>query len=102
MPSKEEALAAYDKIVGFDFSEVSVDGDWQKARRRGRNRQEPDRSGKLGWKWSIVTDRCGIRLAGPSTRPTGTTRLLPPTLEVAGTRGLLAEVETIWLDKGYD
>jgi transposase len=28
--------------------------------------------------------------------------LLAPTLEAASTRGLLAEVETLWLDKGYD
>jgi len=35
--------------------------------------------------------------------PTATTRSCsPPTLDNAAGRGLLAEIDTLWLDRGYD
>src|SRR5664280_50370 len=57
----QEAIAAYDKIIGLDFSEVAVDGSLQKspAGGEGTGKNSTDRA-KLGWKWSILTDAKGI------------------------------------------
>lgn len=58
---EEEALHAYDKIVGPELSDVSVDTSIQKipcgGERTGKN--STDRA-KLVWKWSILTDLNGI------------------------------------------
>lgn len=100
----EEALAAYDRIIKLDLSDVAVDGSLHKSPcgGNGTGKNPTDRS-KLGWKWSIVTDANGIPI-GWSTE--GANRndsiLLAPTLDNAGERGLLYDVETIWLDRGYD
>ena len=101
---EEEALAAYDKIIGFDFSDVSVDGSLAKSPCGGEGTgKNPTERGKLGWKWSILTDRGGIPVAWSiDAANRHDSILLPPTLETAGTRGLLVEIETLWLDKGYD
>jgi transposase len=57
----------------------------------------------LGRKWSILTDSYGIPIGWAID---GANRndsvLLAPTLDDAAGRGLLAEIETIWLDRGYD
>jgi transposase len=100
----DEAIRAYDKIVGLDLSEVAVDGSLHKspAGGEGTGRNPTDR-GKLGWKWSVLTDRNGIPLGWTTD---GANRndsvLLEPTLEDAAERGLLKDIETIWLDRGYD
>jgi transposase len=101
---QEEALAAYDKIVGLDFSDVSVDGSLAKTPCGGEGTgKNPTDRGKLGWKWSILTDRDGIPVAWSiDAANRHDTVLLAPTLEAAAARGLLSEIETIWLDKGYD
>ena len=57
-----EALAGYDRMIGLDLGEVSVDGSAQGALWRRGNREEPDRSGQLGWKWSLLADRAGISI----------------------------------------
>jgi transposase len=55
-----EALAAYDRIIGLDLSEVAVDGSLHKAPGGGEGTgKNPTDRGKLGWKWSIATDRPG-------------------------------------------
>jgi transposase len=99
-----EAIAAYDKIIGLDLSEVAVDGSLHKspAGGEGTGKNPTDRA-KLGWKWSILTDAKGIPVGWVSD---GANRndslLLEPTLAHAAERGLIADVETIWLDRGYD
>jgi transposase len=99
-----EATAAYDKIIGLDFSDVALDGSSQKspAGGEGTGKNPTDRA-KLGWKWSVLTDANGIPV-GWATQ--GANRhdsvLLEPTLDAAARHGLLAEIETIWLDRGYD
>jgi transposase len=99
-----EALAAFDKIIGLDLSDVSLDGSLHKAPGggEGTGKNPTDRS-KLGWKWSILVDAKGIPIGWVAD---GANRndsvLLAPTLDDAATRGLLADVETIWLDRGYD
>ena len=56
-----EALAAFDRVVGLDVSEVCVDGSIHKAPCGGDGTgKSPVDRGKLGWKWSIATERRGI------------------------------------------
>ena len=99
-----EAISAYDRVVGLDLSEVALDGSQHKAPAggEGTGRNPTDRA-KLGWKWSILTDRAGIPIGWCCD---GANRhdsvLLVPTLEHASTSGLVEEIETIWLDRGYD
>ena len=104
MPSPTEALDGYDRIIGLDLSDVAVDGCLHKAPVGGEGTgPNPTDRGKLGWKWSILTDRNGIPL-GWSDRRRQPQRLglLAPTLDAVAGRGLLAEVDTLWLDRGYD
>ncbi len=99
-----EAIAAYDKVIGLDLSDVAVDGSLHKAPAggEGTGKNPTDRS-KLGWKWSILTDLQGIPFGWTVD---GANRndsiLLAPTLDDAAKRGLLGDIETLWLDRGYD
>lgn len=99
-----EAINAYDKIIGLDLSDVAVDGSLHKspAGGEGTGKNPTDRA-KLGWKWSVLTDAHGIPI---SWAVDGANRhdsiLLEPTLEGAKGLGLLQEIETLWLDRGYD
>jgi transposase len=100
----EEALAGYDKIIGLDLSEVSIDGSQHKAPfgGEGTGRNPTDR-GKQGWKWSIAADRDGIpigwAIAGANRHDMV---LLRPTLDAVSDRGLVPDIETLHLDRGYD
>ena len=100
----EEAIAGYDKIIGLDLSEVAIDGSGHKAPfgGEGTGRNPTDR-GKQGWKWSLATDRDGIPVgwatAGANRHDT---ILLAPTLVSVADRGLLGDIETLHLDRGYD
>jgi transposase len=100
----DESLEGYDRIIGLDFSDVAVDGSQHKAPFGGEGTgPNPVDRGKCGWKWSLVADRNGIPLAWEIA---GANRndciLLEPTLDGLDGRGLLAEVETLHLDRGYD
>jgi transposase len=100
----DEALGAYDKIIGLDLSEAAVDGSHQKAPMGGAGTgKNPVDRGKLGWKWSLVTDRYGVpfgwAIDGANRHDT---ILFGPTLEAANVRGLLGDIETLHLDRGYD
>lgn len=99
-----EALEAYDKVVGLDLSEVSVDGSVHKAPGGGEGTgpSPVDRS-KLGWKWSIATDAVGIPIGwvgGGANRHDDS--LLGATLDTVEGHGLLTELGTLHLDRGYD
>jgi len=100
----EEALSGYDKVIGFDLSDVALDGSLQKSPCGGEGTgKNPTDRGKLGWKWSILTERNGIPIG---VAIDGANRndsvMLAPTLDDAAKRGLLKEIETLWLDRGYD
>ncbi len=100
----EEAIGAFDKVIGLDLSEVSVDGSLHKAPCGGEGTgPNPTDRGKTGWKWSVATDTNGVPIGWVSD---GANRhdsiLLAPTLDVIARRGLLGDIETIWLDRGYD
>lgn len=99
-----EAIAAYDRVIGLDLSEVSVDGSIHKAPFGGHGTgPSPVDRGKLGWKWSLATDRAGVPIGSAVD---GANRhdltLLDATLHTVAARGLLVDAETIHLDRGYD
>jgi len=100
----DEAIAAYDRVIGLDLSDVAVDGSLHKSPGGGEGTgKNPTDRAKLGWKWSILTDKAGIPIgwtvAGANRNDS---ILLAPTLDDAAGRGLLAEIDTLWLDRGYD
>ena len=100
----EEAMRAFDRIVGLDLGDVAVDGSLHKSPGGGEGTgKNPTDRGKLGWKWSVLTDRHGIPIGWTAD---GANRndsiLLAPTLDDTARRGLLADIDTIWLDRGYD
>ena len=100
----EEALHAYDKIIGLGLTETAVDGSQHKAPMGGEGTgPNPTDRGKSGWKWSLLTDRSGIPI-GWATEGANRhdTVLFAPTLDTANQRGLLPDIETLHLDRGYD
>ena len=99
-----EAIGGYDRIIGLELGDVSVDGSLHKSPcgGEGTGKNPPDRA-QLGWKWSILTDTRGIPFGwtiGEANR--NDSILLAPTLDDAADRGLLEDIETLWLDRGYD
>jgi len=99
-----EALAAFDRIVGLDLSEVSLDGSTHKAPCGGEGTgKSPVDRGKLGWKWSVATDRHGIPIGWDINGANrNDLKLLGPTLGAVNKAGLIADIETLHLDRGYD
>jgi transposase len=100
----DEAIAAYDKIIGLDLSDVSVDGSRHKSPAGGEGTgKSPTDQARLGWKWSMLTEKNGIPLGWVTD---GANRhdsvLLEPTLSAVEERGLIEDIETIWLDRAYD
>ena len=100
----EEAISGYDKIIGLDLSEVAVDGSLHKAPCGGEGTvHNPTDRAKIGWKWSVATDLLG---APAGWVIDGANRhdsiLLEPALQAVADRGLLSDVETLHLDRGYD
>jgi transposase len=100
----EEAIKAFDKVIGLDLTEVSVDGSLHKAPMGGEGTgPNPTDRGKTGWKWSVATDANGVPIGWVTE---GANRndsiLLAPTLDDVKKRGLLFDIETLWLDRGYD
>jgi transposase len=100
----EEAIAGYDKIIGLDLSQVAVDGSLHKAPCGGEGTgPNPTDRAKIGWKWSVATDLLGAPIGWVID---GANRhdsiLLEPTLQAVAARGLLRDVETLHLDRGYD
>src|SRR5690606_618901 len=101
---RDHAVAAYDRIIGLDLSEVAVDGSLHKAPcgGEGTGKSPVDRA-KLGWKWSVAADRGGIpvgwSIAGANRNDV---KLLSPTLADVARVGLLVDIETLHLDRGYD
>lgn len=98
-------LEAYDRIVGLELTNVSVDGCIVKAPCGGEAAgKSPVDRGKQGTKRSLLTDGSGIPLGcvvAPANR--NDSPLLRPTLEKLGRFGIdLPEQITVHLDAGYD
>jgi transposase len=99
----DHALAAYDRIIGLDLSETALDGSQHKAPCGGDTGPNCTDKGRQGWKWSLLADRHGIPVgwvAAPANRHDA--KLVAATLDDAAARGLLGEIDTIHLDRGYD
>ena len=98
----DEALRAYDRIVGLDLSDAAVDGSIHKAPCGGEGTgKSPVDRGKSGWKQSLLCDRAGIPVAWVADAANrNDCTLFEPT--VAAAEGLAADVETLHLDRGYD
>jgi transposase len=98
------ALALYEAKIGLEPADAMVDASLHKAPAGGEGvGKSPVDRGKLGWKWSLATDRNGIPLgvvAAPGNRTDMV--LLPATLEAVDDQGLLEEVETLHVDRGYN
>lgn len=99
------AFHAYDKMVGFDFSDVSVDGRIVKAPCGGESAgRSPVDRGKSGKKFSLMVDGNGVPLgtviAGANENDSP---LLKPTLDLLDRfGGTLSGGVTVHLDAGYD
>lgn len=99
------ALQAYDRMIGLELGELSVDGCITKAPCGGESAgRSPVDRGKQGLKRSVATEATGIPLGIVSA---GAHRhdspLLVPTLEVAKKQvGALPEQVNVNLDRGYD
>ena len=100
----EEAISAYDKIIGLELGDLAIDGSQHKAPFGGEaTGPSPVDRGKRGWKWSIATDARGIPVAWvPAAANANDCTLFAPTLDALALRGLLEEVEVVHLDRGYD
>jgi Transposase DDE domain len=94
-------LAAYDRIIGLELADVSVDGCITKAPCGGQKAgKSPVDRGKQGIKRSTMVDANGIPLgvlSAPANRHDSP--LLGPTLEAFAD---LPEQASVHLDKAYD
>jgi transposase len=100
----DESLAGYDRIIGLDLSDTAIDASLHKAPFGGEGTgPNPTDRAKSGWKWSLVTDRHGIpfgwAIDGANRNDA---KMVAATLDAAGARGLLSDIETIHMDRGYD
>ncbi len=100
----DEALRAYDRVIGLHPEEISVDSSVHKAPCGGESTgKSPVDRAKLGWKWSVAVDAYGIPLGVThDVAARSDTRLLYPTLAAVEQHGLLGEIRLIHLDRGYD
>ena len=100
----EIALALYEARIGLEPTDAALDASVHKAPAGGEGTgKSPVDRGKLGWKWSMATDANGIPIGwtvGPANRHDMV--LLPDTLEAVDDQGLLEEIETLHLDRGYN
>ena len=99
-----EARHSYDRIIELDLDVVAIDGSIHKAPYGGEGTgNSPVDRAKLGWKWSVAVDRAGIPVGWSID---GANRndiaLLEPTLDAVTATGLLADIGTLTLDRGYD
>ena len=101
---RSEALAAFDRIVGLDLSEVALDGSLHKAPYGGEGTgPNPTDRAKCGWKWSVAVDRHGIPIGWTIDGANrNDVRMLEPTLDDIAAGGLLVDIDTLHLDRGYD
>jgi len=92
-----EALAASDRIIVLDLSELAVDGSQHKTPCGGEGTgPNPTGRGGSGHKWSILTEKYGVPIGWVlDSANRHDIRLFEPTLRHVAEHGL-------HLDKGYD
>ena len=96
---------AFDKVIGLDLSEVSVDGSLHKAPMGGEaTGPQPDRPGQNRMevvgrhRYQRSANLLGHRRGQPQ-------RLHPARTDLGRCRAAVAccpDIETLWLDRGYD
>ncbi len=99
-----EAICGYDKIIGLDLSDVAVDGSLHKAPAGGEGTgKNPVVEPSSGGSGPSPPMRWASPSAGAHKAPTSMTCTSsnPPSTR-SPARGLLVEIETLWLDRGYD
>jgi transposase len=99
-----EAREGYDRILGLDLSHVAIDGSLHKAPcgGEGTGKSPVDRA-KLGWKWSLAVDANGIPIGWAIDGANrNDIKMLEPTLDAIVGIGLLEDIDTLCLDRGYD
>ena len=101
---KDEALAAFDRIIGLDLDDVALDGSLHKAPCGGEGTgPNPCDRAKLGWKWSVAAEAHGVPIGWAIDGANrNDVRLLAPTLDAVASIGLLCDIERLHLDRGYD
>lgn len=101
---KDEALTAFDRIIGLDLDDLAIDGSLHKAPDGGEGTgPNPTDRGKSGWKWSVAAERHGIPIAWAIDGANrNDVRLLEPTLDAVAATGLHTDIGTLHLDRGYD
>jgi hypothetical protein len=92
----DEALAAFDRIIGLDLDDDALDGSLHKAPYGGEGTgPNPTDRAKLGWKWSVASERHGIPIGwvidGANRNDVA---MLDPTLDAVAAAGLLADIGT--------
>ena len=100
------ALAEYDELKGIAWKWQSLDGALTKAALGGeKNRQKPDRSGKLGVKRSTLVDGRGVPLAvAVAAANVPDSKLVAETLKAIPIRRpepTTEQPQHLCLDKGY-
>ena len=99
------ALAGYDRMLGLDLDDLSVDGSITKSPCGGEvSGRSPVDRGKQGTKRSVVTDGGGLPLhLVPAAAGAHDSPLLEPTLAgVPDAIGPLPDGACVHLDAGYD
>jgi transposase len=99
----EEALAAYDRIIGLDSTHVTIDGSEHTAACGGQGTAAgPKTHGRLGWKWCAGVDADGIPIGwvidGANRQDY---RLLQPVLDQITAQPATAQIGTLHLDRGF-
>jgi hypothetical protein len=84
-------------VVRLDLDDVALDGSLHKAPNGGKGTgPNPTDRAKLGWKWSVASERHGIPVAwvidGANRNDVA---IQEPTLDVIDDAGLLADVGTL-------
>jgi transposase len=99
-----EARSGYDRIIELDLNHVAIDGSLHKAPcgGEGTGKSPVDRA-KLGWKWSVAAEANGIPIGWAIDGANrNDIKLLEPTLDAIEATGLLEDIGTLSLDRGYD
>ena len=99
-----QAIFAFDRIVGLELSHAAVDGSLHKAPCGGEGTgPNPCDRGKRGWKWSILTEQNGIPIGfaidGANRQDM---KMIDDTLTDTDRLLLVREIGELHLDRGYD
>lgn len=99
-----EARAGYDRILELNLDVVAIDGSLHKAPYGGEGTgKSPVDRGKLGWKWSVASERAGIPIGWAIDGANrNDVKMLDPTLDAVEANGLLGDIGTLTLDRSYD